>query len=119
MKTKPDPKPIVTATTTVSITIQGKTFQMTKEEAQQLAQSLVSVVGLPTEIKIPKRSKEEMEAFKKAFEEAQKLLPPSPSVQWPKPYNEGALPWEMLPHLPSQPRIIFEVTPKREPGFYQ
>lgn len=118
MKTKTDPKPIVTATTTVSITIQGKTFQMTKEEAQEFAQSLVSAVGLPTKIKIPERSKEEMDAFEKAFKEAQKMRPLAPPVQWPKPYNEGALPWE-IPRWPSKPRIIFEVTPKREPGFYQ
>lgn len=103
MKTKPkDTSIAVSANTTVTVSIKGQKFTLTKEEAQSLAKSLVDSVGLPV---LPQKTSdvglnEQFERLKKAKEEYDKQRPIFPS----KPYRPD--PWD-VPQRPAQPKITW------------
>lgn len=106
MKTKPkDTSIAVSANTTVTVSIKGQKFTLTKEEAQSLAKSLVDSVGLPV---LPQKTSdvgrnEQFERLKKAKEEYDKLRPLFP----PHPHRPD--PWDVPPY-PRRPHITWTTT---------
>lgn len=106
MKTKPkDTSIAVSANTTVTVSIKGQKFTLTKEEAQSLAKSLVDSVGLPVlpQKTVPLVSNEEFDRLKKAKEEYDKQRPIFP----PRPYRPD--PWD-VPQWPQRPYITWTTT---------
>lgn len=101
MKTKPkDTSIAVSANTTVTVSIKGQKFTLTKEEAQSLAKSLVDSVGLPTS-PVPVVSNEAFDRLKKAKEEYDKRR----QDQFPrKPHRPD--PWD----VPRWPHITWTTT---------
>lgn len=103
MKTKPkDTSIAVSANTTVTVSIKGQKFTLTKEEAQSLAKSLVDSVGLPV---LPQKTSDVglNERIKKAQEEYDKKRPVFPS----KPYRPD--PWD-VPQWPQRPHVTWTTT---------
>lgn len=96
MKTKPkDTSIAVSANTTVTVSIKGQKFTLTKEEAQSLAKSLVDSVGLPSS-PVPVVSNEEFNRLKKAKEEYDKQRPlfPRKPPYWSDPWDGPRITWE-------------------------